>query len=563
MGTISYRGRANIRTISSEELARAGFPGVPTLRWDRTNDYTLTDVPEALIALLTFVDPNFYSTDGRTIGEVVTPGDGGGGPSAPAPEITFARTSEYSAHQGSGAARTLFPEGASHGVFTPVSNTVDVELEIACYGGGVAHFIPFIIWSQTLQPPLQPEQPLYLGAPEGLGWMHLGVIRGQGTHQSTVRLTDLEPGVPCNFEVFGGVVGYSHSTYFEEIGWVSGLVSSPIRREVYNSDIIHNKVTRWGLPHTIDDVFRRGNGAVDEPLVTVTTAAGPIHLAIVQDSDVTTKLAVVCANDDVVEIRSGRSLDLIDTVPSSALQDGTIISSQWSPDGRYLYTSTNSGTIRKLDGQNDWSTVWDYHGEAAFSGMSVNDIRISPDGTKIAFMIHTRYVYVISTENGEYVGYRDFGNSGTAPVTNTVAWEPNSRYLWAPGRSYIVHRLDTNTPSPTAIVNSSLSVEGRVRDLAVDGHNGSVGVLMYGGTNRLAFLVAGSGPEHRIGKIWEKAPRTPAEEPGRLVMTPDSADFIIQTNTRLLTLDGSHITIRPEDMFWGERARLRIKGATA
>lgn len=469
--------------------------------------------------------------------------------------LIFERTTEYSVNQGSAPSRTLFPEGSNNGVFVPTSDTVTLELEMSAYGAGIAHFAPFIIYSQALDPPLRPLTPLYLGHSPDLKWEHLGVIRGQATHYFKRKLTGLTPGLPCNFEVFGGIVGYSHSTH-PDMSWPWDLAVSPVSRHMYVSEYTGNKVRKFELPHTIPDVTRRGVADTDVE-VGVITVEGATGLAVSRDGS---KIAVAKAGGGVAvaQTKNFGQAPIEDDIPVPGVSGPTSV--QWGADGRYLYVANSTGQIRQLDSQNDYAEGWLINA----SGLTnMGEIRLSPSGHALAFMGNKRYAYAARVSDGEFIAYRDFGSAGAAPE-NVVVWDVGSRYLWAAGRGGVVNRLDTQSAIPTTITHSSVPLGGPIRALAIDSHGGSVAAALHpANPNRLVFFTASLDVPHLMGQLWEKTTSFPPQEPIRIRATPDHADYIILTANGIYTLDGAVLTMRPEDKFWAERAVLRIYGAQA
>lgn len=78
MGTISYRGKSNVRRVSVADLAGHGLVISEDLVWDKANDYTLDNVDDTVIAFLLANDPgSFQDSQGRTYGGVASlPGMG-------------------------------------------------------------------------------------------------------------------------------------------------------------------------------------------------------------------------------------------------------------------------------------------------------------------------------------------------------------------------------------------------------------------------------------------------------------------------------------------------------
>ncbi|HED64746.1 MAG TPA: hypothetical protein ENJ09_04235 [Planctomycetes bacterium] len=233
-----------------------------------------------------------------------------------------------------------------------------------------------------------------------------------------------------------------------------------------------------GRLRVLDGKTGRQIGPESAPLVgaaaVVLSSLVPLEASFSPDEE---RVAIAGAGTSVTIFEIATSSHRIEVPPAGAPGHGARVGTvAYSPDGRYLVTGADNGSVLLWD--QDYSLVTRF---PAHSG-AVTDLSWSPDSTRVASASVDGTIQVWDVVRGERAGTL----TGRPRSLRSLVWDANGSRLFAGGEDGVIDQWNAETGR---LLNSFSGHHGPIRGLAFD--------PVFG---RLA-----SASEDRTVRVWDPA----------------------------------------------------------
>lgn len=463
---------------------------------------------------------------------------------------TVSRSANFTVNQGSANNALLGSElvATSDGRFTPLGSTVDATIEVVGVSDGIAHIGGWLYYSQTVAHPIRDGS---LTTLPGVTKVALDVMRTVAGFTAQRHIIGLTPGVPVNYEVVVGVLGYYHYTA-SGVAIPTGLAGNSDGTYLYTADG-GGTLAQWRTPRTFEQALLSNP---DEKTGETTCGTLPWSVAVNADG-----------SKAAVGNRTSNSVTVVDTATmtpsltiSSAVPAGSLSSVAYGPTGSlYVQGAATGGTANQLvkydaAGAQVWSTN-------VANGFDASRIAVSPDGTKIAVPGLTSSALRVVTDAGASATVGSAvalgGNCGSC------AWMPTgpgaNRDVWCAVQTVkAARRVNTTTGAITATSDVCSTNASDLTTLCIDPLGGSAFVVAATGTIGLTAIIVDETRPAMVGVKWEQN-AIPGAYP--VTDTHGTIFYVRSSDNAIVTFDGATFTVLPSDGVFLGRASITVKGA--